>query len=93
MGSPLGRRHSARPLGHPEGDKLPVPVNSRRETADKGRLFCLYLIGSIPLFHWQPEGFRSFLELSLLDEAVLGVGAGQWGEEIMITPENVVKAC
>lgn len=50
-----------------------------------------YEIGSIPPFHWQPEGFRSFLELSILDEEILGVGAGQWGEEIMITPANLVK--
>lgn len=51
-----------------------------------------YQIGSIPPFHWQPEGFRSFLELSMLDEEILGVGAGKWGEEIMITPANLVKA-
>ena len=31
-----------------------------------------YEIGLIPLFHWQPPGFRSFLEASLLDEAILG---------------------
>ncbi len=51
-----------------------------------------YVIGSIPAFGWQPEGFRTFLEASLLDEPMLGTGAGQWGEEIMITPENLVKA-
>ena len=51
-----------------------------------------YIIGSIPAFGWQPEGFRSFLEASLLNEPVLGTGAGQWGEEIMITPENLIKA-
>lgn len=51
-----------------------------------------YEIGSIPPFHWQPEGFRSFLELSMLNEEILGVGAGQWGEEIMLTPANLVKA-
>ena len=51
-----------------------------------------YVIGSIPAFGWQPEGFRTFLEASLLNEAMLGTGAGQWGEEIMITPENLVKA-
>ncbi|RPH24691.1 MAG: deacylase [Bacteroidales bacterium] len=51
-----------------------------------------YVIGSIPPFHWQPPGFRSFLELSMMDEEILGVGAGQWGEEIMITPANLVKA-
>ena len=51
-----------------------------------------YVIGSIPAFGWQPQGFRSFLEASLLDEPILGTGAGGWGEEIMITPQNLVKA-
>ena len=51
-----------------------------------------YVIGSIPAFGWQPAGFRSFLEASLLEEPVLGTGAGQWGEEIMITPENLIRA-
>jgi len=52
-----------------------------------------YIIGSIPPFCWQPEGFRTFLEASLVSEPILGVGAGQWGEEIFITPENLIKAC
>ena len=51
-----------------------------------------YIIGSIPAFGWQPPNFRSFLEASLLNEPILGTGGGQWGEEIMITPENLVKA-
>lgn len=51
-----------------------------------------YVIGSIPAFGWQPPGFRSFLEASLLQEPVLGTGAGQWGEEIMITPQDLIKA-
>jgi Cys-tRNA(Pro)/Cys-tRNA(Cys) deacylase len=51
-----------------------------------------YIIGSIPAFHWQPAGFRSFLEASLINEPILGTGAGQWGEEIVITPENLIKA-
>ena len=51
-----------------------------------------YVIGSIPAFGWQPPGFRSFLEASLFKEPILGTGAGQWGEEIMITPENLIKA-
>ncbi len=51
-----------------------------------------YVIGSIPAFGWQPSGFRSFLEASLLDEPILGTGAGQWGEEIMITPQDLVRA-
>jgi Cys-tRNA(Pro)/Cys-tRNA(Cys) deacylase len=51
-----------------------------------------YVIGSIPPFGWQPPGFRSFLEVSLLHEPVLGVGSGQWGEEILITPENLLRA-
>lgn len=51
-----------------------------------------YVIGSIPPFHWQPEGFRSIIDAALMQEPVLGVGAGQWGEEIIITPERLVQA-
>lgn len=51
-----------------------------------------YAVGSIPPFHWQPEGFKNVLEASLMNEKVLGVGAGVWGEEIIITPENLIKA-
>ena len=51
-----------------------------------------YILGSIPACGWQPPGFRSFLEASLLIEPILGTGAGQWGEEIMITPRNLIKA-
>jgi Cys-tRNA(Pro)/Cys-tRNA(Cys) deacylase len=51
-----------------------------------------YVIGSIPPFSWQPESFRTFLDVSLIDEPVLGVGTGVWGHEILITPENLVKA-
>jgi len=51
-----------------------------------------YIIGSIPPFCWQPEGFRSFLEASIAGEPILGVGAGQWGEEIFITPQNLIRA-
>jgi Cys-tRNA(Pro)/Cys-tRNA(Cys) deacylase len=51
-----------------------------------------YIIGSIPAFGWQPLNFRSFLEATLLNEPILGTGAGHWGEEIMITPENLIKA-
>lgn len=51
-----------------------------------------YIIGSIPAFGWQPPNFRSFLEATLLDEPILGTGGGQWGEEIMITPQNLIKA-
>ena len=51
-----------------------------------------YAIGSIPAFGWQPPGFRSFLEASLVNEPLLGTGEGQWGEEIMITPQNLIRA-
>ena len=51
-----------------------------------------YEIGSIPAFGWQPDGFRSFLEASLMSEPSLGTGAGQWGEEILITPQNLIRA-
>jgi Cys-tRNA(Pro)/Cys-tRNA(Cys) deacylase len=52
-----------------------------------------YEVGSIPPFHWQPDGFRSFLDEALTREETLGVGAGQWGEEILITPDNLLRAC
>jgi Cys-tRNA(Pro)/Cys-tRNA(Cys) deacylase len=51
-----------------------------------------YVIGSIPPFGWQPQAFRSFLERTLMEEPVLGVGAGQWGHEIMIAPRDLVRA-
>ena len=51
-----------------------------------------YEIGSIPPFHWQAPGFRTFVDAALMDEVVLGVGAGVWGREIMIAPEDVVRA-
>lgn len=51
-----------------------------------------YVIGSIPPFHWQPPGFRTFLEAGLMNEHELGVGAGKWGEEIILTPQALVQA-
>ena len=48
-----------------------------------------YAIGSIPPFHWQPPGFRTFVDACLMDEEVLGVGVGVWGQEIMIAPEEL----
>ncbi|NJD57936.1 MAG: deacylase [Anaerolineales bacterium] len=51
-----------------------------------------YRVGSIPPFSWQPEGFRSFLDLDMLNQPILAVGAGVWGNEILITPGNLVRA-
>lgn len=51
-----------------------------------------YAIGSVPPFGWQPPTFRSYIDQSLLDEAELGVGTGQWGEEIIIRPIDLIKA-
>ena len=51
-----------------------------------------YIVGSIPPFSWQPTGFRSFLDTSLMNESVLGVGTGVWGIEILIKPKDLVKA-
>ena len=51
-----------------------------------------YEIGSIPPFHWQSPGFRTFVDAALMDEEVLGVGAGVWGNEIMIAPQDLVRA-
>ncbi len=51
-----------------------------------------YAVGSIPPFHWQPVGFHSLLDAALTEYDVLGVGAGVWGQEIMISPEDLVAA-
>ncbi len=51
-----------------------------------------YAIGSIPPFSWQPEGFRSFLDQDMMAQQVLAVGAGVWGNEILIKPSNLVIA-
>ena len=42
-----------------------------------------YVVGSIPPFHWQPPGFRTLVDAALMQEPILGVGAGQWGEEML----------
>ena len=55
--------------------------------------FTGYRIGSIPPFCWQQDGTRTFLDEALMEEPVLGVGAGVWGEEILITPDDLVRAC
>jgi Cys-tRNA(Pro)/Cys-tRNA(Cys) deacylase len=63
-----------------------APLEAVKETTG-------YVVGSVPPFHWQPEGFRSFIDEALMSEDILGVGAGVWGEEIMITPGNLQRAC
>ena len=50
-----------------------------------------YAIGSIPPFHWQPPGFRTFIDTILMNEDILGVGAGTWGQEIMILPAELAR--
>ena len=66
--------------------------NVRMASADAVVETTGYRIGSIPAFGWQPAGFRTFLEASLMVEPVLGVGTGEWGREILITPEHLVRA-
>ena len=51
-----------------------------------------YVVGSIPPFHWQPAGFRSLVDAALTEYDVLGVGAGVWGQEIIITPDDLITA-
>ena len=51
-----------------------------------------YRIGSIPPFSWQDEKTRTFLDAALMEEPLLGVGAGVWGEEILIRPPDLVRA-
>ena len=51
-----------------------------------------YRVGSIPPFSWQAPGTRTFVDQALMEEPVLGVGAGVWGEEILLTPADLVRA-
>ena len=51
-----------------------------------------YAVGSIPPFHWQPAAFRSFVDTALTEYAELGVGAGVWGQEIIMTPADLITA-
>jgi len=51
-----------------------------------------YQIGSIPPFSWQLAGFRSFIDHALMSEPILAVGAGVWGNEILISPQDLVRA-
>ncbi|CAI8015116.1 Cys-tRNA(Pro)/Cys-tRNA(Cys) deacylase YbaK [Geodia barretti] len=51
-----------------------------------------YAVGSIPPFHWQPTGFRSLLDTALTEYDELGVGAGVWGQEIIISPNDLICA-
>jgi Cys-tRNA(Pro)/Cys-tRNA(Cys) deacylase len=66
--------------------------NIRMADPDAVLAFTGYRIGSIPPFGWQPEGTRTFIDQALMQEDVLGVGTGQWGEEILISPANLVQA-
>lgn len=66
--------------------------NIRLAQAEKVVEITGYVIGSIPPFHWQPQDFRTFIEQSLLEEEVLGVGTGSWGHEIIIEPKDLVRA-
>ena len=80
------------------GDKNAVSGNLKRAIGSKDIKLAApdrvievtgYAIGSIPPFHWQPPGFRTFVDACLMDEDVLGVGAGVWGQEIMIAPDEL----
>jgi Cys-tRNA(Pro)/Cys-tRNA(Cys) deacylase len=83
------------------GDKNAVSGHLKRAIGDRNIRLAApdtvynvtgYQIGSIPPFHWQPAGFRSFVDEALMREDVLGVGGGVWGEEIMIAPDRLVEA-
>ncbi len=66
--------------------------NIRLAPPDEVLEFTGYAIGSIPPIGWQPPGTRTFLDRALMREPVLGVGAGVWGEEILIQPDDLVRA-
>lgn len=66
--------------------------NNRMASPETIQALTGYAIGSIPPFHWHPPGFRSFLDAALMQEDELGVGAGEWGHEIILTPRHLVQA-
>ncbi|MEP7198684.1 MAG: YbaK/EbsC family protein [Chloroflexota bacterium] len=66
--------------------------NIRLASPDAVQTTTGYAVGSIPPFHWQTGGFRSFMDEALSSETQLGVGAGQWGAEIIIAPQHLVRA-
>ncbi|HWZ44503.1 MAG TPA: asparagine--tRNA ligase [Candidatus Saccharimonadales bacterium] len=72
--------------------KIAGDRNIKMAPGERIREISGYEIGSIPPFSWQPQGFRTFIDAALLSEPILAVGTGTWGEEIFITPDNLVKA-
>ena len=84
------------------GDKSAVSGHLKRVIGNRDIRMCSlegvkettgYQVGSVPPFHWQPPGFRSFLDDELMGYEVLGVGAGVWGHEIILTPDDLARAC
>ncbi len=83
------------------GDQSAIPGNLKKAVGSRNIRLASpegvlettgYAIGSIPPFGWQQPGFRSFLERSLANEPILGVGAGVWGYEILLSPAALVRA-
>ncbi len=72
--------------------KIAGDRNIKMAPGERIREISGYEIGSIPPFCWQPAGFRTLIDLSLMSEPVLAVGTGTWGEEILITPADLVQA-
>src|SRR5688500_11739672 len=66
--------------------------NIRMADPDAVLAFTGYRIGSIPPFGWQPDGTRTFIDQALMQEDVLGVGTGEGGEGILVSPANLVQA-
>ena len=66
--------------------------NVRLAAPDTVKSVTGYEIGSIPPFHWQPPEFRTFMDAALMSEEVLGVGAGVWGNEIIMKPADLARA-
>ena len=84
------------------GDKSAISGHLKRAVGNRNIKMCSlegivettgYQVGSVPPFHWQPPGFRSFLDAELMGYDLLGVGAGEWGHEIVLTPDDLVRAC
>jgi prolyl-tRNA editing enzyme YbaK/EbsC (Cys-tRNA(Pro) deacylase) len=75
------------------GDQAAISGHPKKARGSRGIRLAnpegvLAVTGSIPPFGWQPP----FPEATLLPEPLLGVGTGQWGKEILITPTHLITA-
>ncbi|MHA2294878.1 MAG: aminoacyl-tRNA deacylase [Candidatus Hodarchaeales archaeon] len=71
--------------------KLTEEKNIRMATPNEILAITGYKVGAIPPFALK-NGIKTFIEITLNNEDILLVGAGKFGFEIVLTPEDLKKA-